>query len=224
MRATSPALKRLRRTFEVDRSKPVAVLQLRLNTVDEAARSVTTMRTIWWSSRAVVTLRGPVSACLCVRPPSLHWFHIRITVVAGCLVRASMSRYDKPASRRLTILTRSNASTRHTCTSFQFSTLFGSCALTEQGITLTFLVTQEMSLLGLCVRYLSGIVVNYFWYTGLHIFQVWASLQPFCLGVTLFTNSSVLILLSLSLLDYSLSTLTNVGLTPRGTYNPNVRA
>ena len=67
------------------------------------------------------------------------------------------------------------ASRRHTCTSFHVSTLFGISALTEQGITLTLLVvTQEMSLLGLCVCHLSGNVINYWWYTGLHIFQVWS--------------------------------------------------
>ena len=36
MRATSPALKRRRRAVEAGRSKLVAVLQRRLNTVDEA--------------------------------------------------------------------------------------------------------------------------------------------------------------------------------------------
>ena len=64
--------------------------------------------------------------------------------------------------------------TRHTYTSFHVSTLFGSSALTKQGITLTLLVTQEMSLLGLCVRHLSGNVINYWWYTGLQISQVWS--------------------------------------------------
>ena len=62
------------------------------------------------------------------------------------------------------------ASTRHTCTSFHVSNLFGSSALTEQGITLTLLVTQEMSLLG----QLSGNVIIYWWYTGLHISQAWS--------------------------------------------------
>ena len=163
MRATSPALKIRRRTVEADRSKPVAVFQRRLNTVDGAVRSVTTMWTRWRSSRAVVTLRGPVPASLCVRPSSLHWLHTPIIVVAACPVRAVMSRYDKPASRRPTILPRSNAhllilcpfvSTRHICTTFHVWTLFGSSALTEQGITLTLLVTQEISLLGLCLRHL----------------------------------------------------------------------
>ena len=72
-------------------SKPVTVLQRRLNTVDATVRSVTAMRTRWWSSRAVVTLRDPVLARLCVRPSSLHWFHTRITVVAAYPVRAAMS-------------------------------------------------------------------------------------------------------------------------------------
>ena len=66
------------------------------------------------------------------------------------------------------------ASMRHTCTSFHVSTLFGSAALTEQGRTLTLLVTQEMPLLGLCVCSLSVNVINYWWYTGLHISQVWS--------------------------------------------------
>ena len=67
------------------------------------------------------------------------------------------------------------ASTRHTCTSFHVSTLFGSSALTEQDITLILLVAQEISLLGLYVRHLSGNIINYYWwYTGLHISQVWS--------------------------------------------------
>ena len=96
------ALKRRRRAVEADRFKPVAVFQRKVNTVDEAVRSVTAMRTRWRSSRAVVILRSPVSARLCVRPSSLHWFHTRITVIAACPVRAAMSRYDKPTSRRST--------------------------------------------------------------------------------------------------------------------------
>ena len=120
------------------------------------------MRTRWRSSRAAVKLRGTVPAPFCVRPSSLHWFHTRITVVATCPVRAAMSRYKKPAPFECThlLILRPFASTRHTCTSFHVSTLFGNSALTEQGITLTLLVTQEMSLLGLCVRHLSGNVIN----------------------------------------------------------------
>ena len=192
MQATSPALKRQWRTVEADRSKPVAVLQCQLNTVDETVQSVTAMQTRWRSSCAVVTLRGPVPARLCIRPSSLHWFHIRITVIAACPVRAAMSWYGKPASRRPTMLIlRLFMSTRHTCTSFHVSTLFGSSALTEQGITLTLLVTQEMSLLGLCVCHLSGNVINYWWYTGLHISQILESFGPFHLGVALPINSIV---------------------------------
>ena len=74
------------------------------------------------------------------------------------------------------------ALTRHTCTSFHVSTLFGSSAL-NQGISLTLLVKQEMSLLDLCL--LSGNVINYWWYTGLGLFG------PFRLGVALFISSSV---------------------------------
>ena len=59
-------------------------------------------------------------------------------------------------------------------TNFHVSTLFGSSVLTEQRITLTLLVTQEMSLLGLYVRHLSGNVITYWWYTGLYISQVWS--------------------------------------------------
>ena len=102
MRATSPALKRRRWTAEADRSKPVAVLQCRLNTLDEAVQSVMAMQTRWRSSCAVVTLHDPIPVHLCIRPISLHWFHTCITVIA-------MSRYDKPASWRPTILPHSNA-------------------------------------------------------------------------------------------------------------------
>ena len=142
------------------------------------------MRIRWRSSHVlvVVTLSGPVPARLCARPSSHHWFHTRIAVGSVCPVQAAMSRYDKPASRRPTyygpfecthlLILSPFVSTRHTCTSFHVSNLFGSSALTEQGITLTLLVTQEMSLLGICVRHLSGNVINYWWYTGLHISQV----------------------------------------------------
>ncbi|KAJ4449526.1 hypothetical protein ANN_00927 [Periplaneta americana] len=60
MRSTSPTLKRRQRTVDADRSTPVVVLQRRLNTVDEAVWSVTATWIRWQSSRAVVTLRGPV--------------------------------------------------------------------------------------------------------------------------------------------------------------------
>ena len=103
MRTTCPALNRRRRTVEADRSKPVVVLQRRLNTVDEAVRSVTAIQIRWRSSRAVVTLLCPVTVRLCVRP-SYCMSTGSITVVAACPVRAAMSRYDKPASRRPTIL------------------------------------------------------------------------------------------------------------------------
>ena len=84
------------------------------------------------------------------------------------------------------------ASTRHTCTSFHVSTLFGSSALTEQGITLTLLVSQEMSLYGLmctpsackCNQLL--LVVH--WSTHLSSLD---SFGPFRLGVALFISSSV---------------------------------
>ena len=79
------------------------------------------------------------------------------------------------------------ALTRHTCTSFHVSTLFGSSAL-NQGISLTLLVKQEMSLLDLCL--LSGNVINYWWYTGLHVSQVWSH-SDHSVWVALFINSSV---------------------------------
>ncbi|KAJ8878823.1 hypothetical protein PR048_019409 [Dryococelus australis] len=60
--------------------------------------------TIRRSSRAVVTLRGPVPARRCARPSFILWFRRRITVVAACPVRAEMSLYDKPVSRRPIIL------------------------------------------------------------------------------------------------------------------------
>ena len=156
MWATSPALKRWRLTVEADRSKLTAVFQSRLNTVDEAVRSVMAMQTRWWSFRAVVSLCGTGPARLCIRPSSLHWLHIRIIVVAACPVRAAMSRYDKPASRRPTILPRllilrPFASMRHSCTSFHISTLFGSSALTEEGITLTLLMTRHVTVGPMCM-------------------------------------------------------------------------
>ena len=82
-------------------------------------------------------------------------------------------------------------STRHTCNSFHFSTLCGSSALTEQGITLTLLVTPEMSLLGLCVRHLSGNVIKLLvvhWSTHLPSLELFG---PVHLGVALIVNSSV---------------------------------
>ena len=87
------------------------------------------------------------------------------------------------------LILRPFASTRYTCTSFHVSTLFGNSALTEQGITLTLLVTQEMSLLGLCVGHLSGNVINY-WYTNLHISQVW-SRSDHSVWVLHFSNKTV---------------------------------
>ena len=161
MWTTSPALKTRQQTVEADRSKPVAVLQRRLNTVDEAVRPVTAMWTRWQSSHAVITLSGPVPDRLCIWPSSLHWFHTCITVVAAFTVWTAMSQYDKSASQRPTILPLSNALTCLYCTLLR---RWGKPAL-------TLLVTQEMSLLGLCVCHLSGNVINY---TGLHISQVWS--------------------------------------------------
>ena len=112
--ATSLPLKRRQRTVETVRSKLVAVLH-RLNTVDEAVRSIMTMRTRCRSSQAVVILRSSVPTRLCVQPFSLHWFHTCLTVIASCPVRAAMSWYDKPASRRPTILLHLNALTCWNC-------------------------------------------------------------------------------------------------------------
>ena len=145
------------------------------STLVEVVWSDTPMRTRWQSSHALVTLCGPVPARLCVRSSFLHWFHTHITVIAACPVRAAVTRYDKLTSRKLILLP--FASMRHTCTSFHVLTSFGSSTLTEQGITLTLLVRQEMSLLGLFVSHLSGNVINYWWYTGLYISQVWSHLD-----------------------------------------------
>ncbi|KAJ8884424.1 hypothetical protein PR048_016281 [Dryococelus australis] len=76
MCATSPSRSRRRRTVDEDMSTPVAVLQCRANAVEEAVRFVTAMVTRWRSSRAVVTLRGPVPARRCVRPVP-HTHHCR---------------------------------------------------------------------------------------------------------------------------------------------------
>ena len=161
-----------------------AVHQRRLNTVDETVRSVTVMLTRWRSSRAVVTLRGPVPACSSLSTtlfyPLVPYTHNRrsskpctsrnVTVWQTCFPETN---HSAPFECTHLLILRPFAS-RHTCTSFHVSTLFGSSALTEQGITLTLLVTQEMSLLGLCIRHLSGNVITYWWYTGLYISQVWS--------------------------------------------------
>ena len=68
--------------------------------------------TLWMNDN----LHGPVPAHFCIRPSSLHLFHTRITVIAACPVQAAMSRYDKPASWRPTILPHSNALTCWYCT------------------------------------------------------------------------------------------------------------
>ncbi|KAJ8898412.1 hypothetical protein PR048_003772 [Dryococelus australis] len=52
-------------TVDADRSMSIAVLQCRTNTVDEAVRFVTAIRTRWRSSRAAVILHGPVPTCHC---------------------------------------------------------------------------------------------------------------------------------------------------------------
>ena len=68
---------------------------------------------------------------------------------------------------------------------FHVSTLLGSYAHAEQGISLALLVIQEASLLDLWVCHLSGNVIIYWWYTDLHL------IQAIFLGFKLFTNSSV---------------------------------
>ena len=55
----------------------------------------------------------------------------------------------------------------------------------------TDLITQEKSMLGLCVRYVSGKVIYYCSYTELHNSRVWICLGNCFLSVVLFTNSSV---------------------------------
>ena len=182
MRVTSPALKRQRRTVEADRSKSIVVFQRWLNTVDEAVQSIMAMQTRWWSSHAVVTLHDPVPAHLNVRTlfsplvPFPHYCRSSKPCTCRNVTVWHLLPGDQPfapfENTHLLILCLFT-STRHTCTCFHVSTLVGSSALTEQGITPTLLVTQEMSLLGLCVCHLSGNVINYWWYTGLHISQVW---------------------------------------------------
>ena len=94
---------RRRRRVEPDRSKPVAVLQRRLNTVDKLYGMSRPCGQDGGHPHALVTLRGPVPARLCVRPSPLHWIHTRINVIAVCPVRAALSRYKKPASRDITL-------------------------------------------------------------------------------------------------------------------------
>ena len=62
--------------------------------------------------------------------------------VMVCLTCFPDPNHSAPFECTHLLISRPFASTRYTCTSFQVSTLFGSSALTEQGITLTLLVTQ----------------------------------------------------------------------------------
>ena len=167
MWATSPALKRWQRSVDADRSKAIAVLQRRFNTVDEAVWFVTAMWTRWWSSYAIVTLRGPVP----VRHSSKPCMSSNVMIWYTCFPETN---HSAPFECTHLLILRPFASMKHICTSSHVSTLFGSSARTEQGITLTLLVTLEMSLLGLYICHLSGNVFNYWWYTGLHISQVWS--------------------------------------------------
>ncbi|KAJ8866790.1 hypothetical protein PR048_032651 [Dryococelus australis] len=92
-RATNPAHDRWRRTVDAEMSTPVAVLQCRANTLDEAVRSIKAIPTRWQLSRSVGTLRDPVSVRRCVRPSSIRWFHTCTTAVAACpshLVRVEL--------------------------------------------------------------------------------------------------------------------------------------
>ena len=114
MRDTSPALKIWRRTVEADRSKPVAVLQRRLNLMklygpSRPCRQDDGHPVLWSHYVAQYLLVSKYD------PRSLHWFHTHITIVAACPVRAEMSRYDTLAFRRPTILPRSNALTCWYC-------------------------------------------------------------------------------------------------------------
>ena len=123
------------------------------------------------SSHAVVTLCGPVPARLCIWPSSLDWFHTAHNCISSmpCMSNNVMvwqtcfpeTNHSAPIECTHLLILRPFPSTSHTCTSFHVSNLFGSCTQTEQGITLTLLVTHEMSLLGLCVRHLSGNVISY---------------------------------------------------------------
>ena len=65
-----------------------------------------------------------------------------VTVWQTCLPETN---HSAPFVCTHLLIFRPFTSTRHTCTGFHVSPLFGSSALTEQGITLTLLVTQEIS-------------------------------------------------------------------------------
>ena len=169
MRATSPAVKTRRRTVEAERSKPVAVLQRRLNSGwsctfhhghGDKVVVIACCGHIKWSSTCYslrTTLFSPLVPythnCRSSMPCTSHNVMVWQTSFLETNYSASFE------CTHLLIL-RPFASTRHTCTSFHVSTLFGSSELSEQCITLTMLMTHEMSLLGLCVSHLSEIVRN----------------------------------------------------------------
>ena len=145
MWTTSPALKIRQITVKANSSKPIAVLQRRLNTVDKAIRSVKFMRRRWRSSCIVISLHGTAPARLCVWPSPIHLFHTRITVVTAFPVWDEISPHYKPAFQRQTIVTRvlllsPLTSMMNVDISFYVSISFGRSALTEQSIALTQLV------------------------------------------------------------------------------------
>ena len=128
----------------------------------------------WSSTCSSLTLFSPLVPYMQNCPSTLPCMSRNVTVSQTCFPETNHS--DPFECTHLLIL-HPFTSTRHTCTSLHVSTLFGSSALTEQGITLTLLVSQEMSLLGLCVCHMSGNLINYLWYIGLHISQVWSRLD-----------------------------------------------
>ena len=168
MRATSSALKRRRRTVDADRSKPVAVLQRRLDTVDEAVRSAIAKMAvipccghITWSSTCSslrTSLFSPLVPYIYNSHSSMPYTSRNVTVWQTCFPETN---HSAPFECNHVLILHPFTSTRHTCTSFHVSTLFGSSVLAEQGLTLILLVTREPSLLGLCVRHLSRNVINY---------------------------------------------------------------
>ena len=118
---------------------------------------------------------------------SIHWFHTCITVIATCLVRAKMSRYDKSPSRRPTILPRLNSLLpRHTYINFH---ALGGSILTEQGLIQPCCWHKRPHRWDY-VNAISFKVFIVYW--SIHLLGS-DSFGPFFLGVALFINSSVFI-------------------------------
>ena len=102
---------------------------------------------------------------------SMHCTSCNVTVWQSCFPETNHCALFE--CTHLLIL-RPFASMRHACTSFHVSTCLEALHWLNKALTLTLLVTRDMSLLDLGVCHLSGNVINYWWYTGLHISQVWS--------------------------------------------------